>query len=87
ILEEIISNEEVISEAGWVQIQVVGADAIKAVLSKLPQGEEILWLARPRAEQTPPGNINFMLPPEPTIDSIKEHAGQCGLDLLIQPLS
>jgi hypothetical protein len=85
--EEIISNEDVISEAGWVQIHVVGVDAIKAVLSKLPQGEEILWLARPRAEQTPPGNINFMLPPEPTIDNIKEHAGQCGLDLLIQTLS
>jgi hypothetical protein len=86
-LEEIISNEDFISEAGWVQIQVVGVDAIKAVLGKLHQGEEILWLTRPRSEQTPPGNINFMLPPEPTIDSIKVHAGQCGLDLLIQPLS
>jgi hypothetical protein len=86
-LEEIISNEDIISEDGWVQIHVVGVDAIKAVLSKLRQGEKILWLARPRAEQTPPSNINFMLPPEPIIDSIKEHAGQCDLDLLIQPLS
>ena len=86
-LEEIISNEDFISEAGWVQIHVVGVDAIKAVLSKLHEGEEILWLTRPWSEQTPPGNINFMLPPEPTIDSIKEHAGQCGLDLLIQSLS
>ena len=85
-LEEIISNEDVISEAGWVQIHVVGVDAIKAALSKLPQGEEILWLARPRAEQTPPVNINFMLPPEPTIDNIKEHAGQCGLNLRIHTL-
>lgn len=86
-LEEIISNEDVISEAGWVQIHSVGVDAIKAVLDKLPQGEEILWLAEPRAEQTPPDNINFMLPPEPTIDSVKEHAVQYGLDLFIQPLS
>ena len=86
-LEEIISNQDIISEAGWVQIHVIGADAIKAVLSKLHQGEEILWLARPRSEQTPPVNINFMLPTEPTIDSIKQHAGQCDLDLLIQPLS
>jgi hypothetical protein len=87
MLAEIISSEDVIPEDGWVQIHVVGVDAIKAVLSKLPQGEEILWLARPRAEQTPPANISFTLPPEPTIDSIKEHAGQCGLDLLIQPPS
>jgi hypothetical protein len=86
-LEEIISNEDIISEAGWVQVRVVGVDAIKAVLSKLHQGEEIVWLARPRSEQTPPVNINFMLPPEPTINSIKEHAEQCGLDLLIQPIS
>ena len=82
-LEEIISNEDVISEAGWVKIHVVGVDAIKAVLSKLHQGEEILWLAGPRSDQTPPDNINFMLPPESTIDSIKEHAVMGGLDLQI----
>jgi hypothetical protein len=84
-LEEIISNEDVISEAGWVQIHVVGIDAIKDVLSKLPQGEEILWLAGPQADQTPPANIDFTLPPEPTVNDIKEHAGQCGLDLGILP--
>jgi hypothetical protein len=82
-LEEIISNEDIISEAGWVQIHVIGADAIKYVLSKLPQNEEIFWLARPRSEKTPPGSINFMLPTQPTIDTIKEYAGGCGLDLLI----
>jgi hypothetical protein len=82
-LEEIISNEDVISEAGWVQIHVVGVDAIKAVLSRFPQGEEILWLAGPRSDQTPPDNINFTLPPEPTIDSIKEHAVRSGLDFQI----
>ena len=86
-LEEIISDENVISEAGWVQIHVVGVDAITAAISRLPQGEKILWLARPRAEQAPPGNINFMFPPESTIDSMKERAGECGLDLLIQPSS
>jgi hypothetical protein len=43
-LEEIISNEDFISEAGWVHIQVVGVEAIENVLSKLPQNEEILWL-------------------------------------------
>jgi hypothetical protein len=83
-LEEIISSEDVISETGWVQIHVAGADAIKDVLSKLHQGEDVFWFAEWRSEQTPPANTDFMLPPEPTIDSIKEHAGQCGLNLTVQ---
>jgi len=83
-LEEIISSEDIISETGWVRIHVAGVDAIKAVLSKLHQGEDVFWFAEWRSEQTPPANINFMLPPEPVIDSIKEHAGQCGLNLTVQ---
>ena len=86
-LEEIISNEDIISEAGWVRIHMVGIDAIKAVLSKLPQGAEVFWLAEPRLKQTPPSNITFMLPPESTIDVIKEYAGQRGLSLLVPPFS
>jgi hypothetical protein len=83
-LEEIISNVNTISEDGWVQIHVVGVDAIKTVLSRLPQNEEILWLARLRSEQTPQGGANITLPTGPTIDTIKEHAGRRGLDFLIQ---
>jgi len=83
-LEEIISNVNIISEDGWVQIHVVGVDAIKHVLSRLPQNEEILWLARLRSEQTPQGGVNITLPTGPTIDIIKEHAEQCGLDFLIE---
>jgi len=82
-LEEITSNEDFISEAGWVQIQVVGVDAIETVLSKLPQNEEVFWLAGLR-EQTPQGGVNITLPTEPTIDTIKEYAGRCGLDFLVQ---
>ncbi len=84
-LEQIISNANIVSEDGWVQIHVVGVDAIKTVLSKLPQSEEILWLARLRSEQTPQDDVKITLPTGPPIDTIKEHAGRCGLDFLIQP--
>jgi hypothetical protein len=84
-LEEIISNVNIISEDGWVHIHVVGVEAIKTVLSRLLQNEEILWLARLRSEQTPQGGVNITLPTGPTIDTIKEHASLCGLDFLIQP--
>ena len=83
-LEEIISNVNIISEDGWVQIQVVGVEAIETVLSRLPQNEYILWLARLRSEQTPQGGVNITLPTGPTIDTIKEYAERCGLDFLIE---
>jgi hypothetical protein len=83
-LEEIISNEDFISEAGWIQIQVVGVDAIKAVLSRVPKNEFIVWLAGMRSEQTPQSSVNITLPEKPTIDTIKESAEQCGLDFMVQ---
>jgi hypothetical protein len=83
-LEEIISNVNIVSEDGWVQIQVVGVEAIETVLSRLPQNEYLFWLGSLWSEQTPQGGVNITLPPEPTIDAIKEHAEQCGLDFLIE---
>ena len=83
-LEEIISNANIISEDGWVQIHVVGVEAIETVLNRLPQNEYIFWLARLREEQTPQGGVNITLPPGPTIDTIKEHAVRSGLDFQIQ---
>jgi len=82
-LEEVTSHEDYMSEAGWVQVHVAGVDAIKAVLGKLPEGEEVSWLAGLR-EQTEETDIDIQLPPEPTIYTIREHAGQCGLDLMVQ---
>jgi maltose-binding protein MalE len=83
-LEEIISNANVVAEDEWVQIHVVGVDAIETVLSKLPQNEEVLWLARLRSEQTEQGDINIQLPPGQIIDAIKGQAGRCGLNFLVQ---
>jgi hypothetical protein len=83
-LEEIISNEDFISEAGWVQIHVLSVDAIKTVLSKLPQNEHVFWLAAMRSDQTSQGSINITLPEGPTINTIKEHAELCGLDFIVQ---
>jgi hypothetical protein len=82
-MEEIISNEDFISEAGWVQIQVVGADAIKDVLSRLPQSESIFWCDELHIGQTTGTNINIQLPPEQITEVIKEHAERCGLKFAI----
>jgi hypothetical protein len=82
-VEEITAAGDLVSASGWVRIHVIGAEAIKPVLCRLQQGEEIFWLAGPRAGETPPGKTAFMLPPEETIDAIKKHATQCGLILVV----
>jgi len=65
---------------------VMGVDAIKDVLSKIPQNEHVSWceeqfiiLPEP-AEQT---SINLQLPPVQIVDTVKEHAGELGLDLIV----
>jgi hypothetical protein len=82
-LEEIVSQEDYVSEAGWVRVNVVGVDAIEAVLSKLPQNEFVMWLSGIR-QQTEQTGIVIQLPPGQTTDAIKDYAEQHGFDLQIQ---
>ena len=82
-LEEIISKENYISETGWVKVQVTGVDAINDVLNRLPQDESVFWCEGMRLGQTPEANNYMQLPPDEITVEIKEHAEQCGLDLVV----
>jgi len=82
-MEEITSEEDFISETGWVKIQVVGADAIKDVLSRLPQSESVCWCDELHIGQTTETSIDIQLPPEQITNTIKVYAAQCGLDFAI----
>ena len=81
--EEVISTEDFISETGWVNIHVVGVDAIKVALSKLREGEEVLWLRAFRGQE-PQGTVNITLPEGSIVDSVKKHATECGINLAVQ---
>ena len=80
-MEEITSKEDYISEIGWVKIHVVGADAIKDALSRLPEGESVLWCDELHIGQTT--GTDFQLPPVQITDAIEEHAKQRGLDFTV----
>jgi hypothetical protein len=80
-IEEVTSEGDSISETGWVKIQVVGADAIKYVLSRLPQGESVFWCDEVHVEQST--ETDLQLPPEQIAGAIEEHAEQCSLDFVI----
>ena len=80
-IEEITSEGDSISESGWVKIHVVGTDATKDVLSRLPQGESVFWCDELHIEQS--AETDLQLPPEQMVDAIEEHAEQCGLDFAV----
>ena len=80
-MEEITSEGDLTSETGWVRIQVVGADTVKDVLSRLPDGESVFWCDELHIEQ--PTETDLQLPPEQIADAVEEYAKQCGLDFVV----
>lgn len=80
-LEEITTEENFISETGWVRVRVVGADAIKDVLSLLPAGESVFWCDELHIGQST--ETDFRLPPEQIANEIEEYAERCGLDFVV----
>jgi hypothetical protein len=80
-IEEITSKEDFISETGWVKVQVVGADALEDVLSRLPEGESVFWCDELHIGQST--ETDLQLPPEQIADAIEEYAEQCGLDFVV----
>jgi len=80
-MEEITSEEDLISETRWVKIHVAGEDAIKGVLNRLPQGESVFWCDELHIGQT--SDTNLQLPPQQIADAIEEYAKQCSLDFTI----
>jgi hypothetical protein len=81
-VEEITSEEDFISETGWVNIHVVGVEAVKDVLIKLPQGESVFWCDELHIGQTME-HTDLRLPPKSMLDVILEHANSSGIELVI----
>jgi hypothetical protein len=78
-IEEIISNENMVTADGWVKISVQGADAIQTILSGLPPHEEIFWADSLAQGQNQANAIT--LPPQEIIDMVQEYCKQSGLEL------
>ena len=74
--EEILSPSNSVTADGWVQIQVIGVDAIRTVIGRIPAGEWVSWMT------SPPGGADmiFMHPDDDTVAQISAYAKQCGLN-------
>jgi hypothetical protein len=81
-LDEIVSTENSLSEAGLVKISVIGVEAIKNVLSKIPIDTGVFWMNEMRnpSEQT---GIKIQLPPIEIRNTIRDFALQNRLDFHI----
>ncbi|HAS04645.1 MAG TPA: hypothetical protein DCR71_02630 [Dehalococcoidia bacterium] len=81
-IEEMVSEEDIVSEGGWIKVHAVGVSDIKAVLSKLPRGESIFWSAGLMgAVET--SDMVMEHPPQPIIDEIEGFANGLGLVLAL----
>ena len=81
-LEEITSKEDLVSEAGWVKASIVGADALKIALSKLPPDESVFWMDTLR-DPSALTEVKIQLPPDQISDEIRESALKNNLDFQI----
>ncbi len=78
-LEEIASGADTVSEDGWVRIHVQGVEALKALLHRVPQSEEIFWIG----QKMLPGAESLTLPPQETIQEVKDYCEQQGVALWV----
>jgi hypothetical protein len=81
-LEEIVAPENSISEDGFVKISVIGAEAIKDVLSKIPVGTFVTWLSQIR-EASGQTDTVIQLPPQQVSGDIRDYALQTRLDFQV----
>jgi hypothetical protein len=82
-LDEIISNENIVTSDGWVKINVQSVDSIKNVLSRLPQHENIFWAGKQWFHQVQAQADQITLPPQEIIDVVQEYCKQLELELLV----
>ena len=81
MLEEITSTINMVK--GWVSVHIIGNEALKSVLNKLPEGEFVFWSSGMGVTNTYQSQINLALPDELIIDDISDYVKGCGLDLNI----
>ena len=82
-LEEITSGADTVSADGWVRISVQGVDALKSLLRRLPEHEEILWIGKQWRERALVDAGNLGVPAGVITNVIEEHCRQLGLELRV----
>ena len=80
--QEIVTAGYTVNTDGWVNIHVVGLNALEQVISLWPAGEYVTWLSGPRSDD-PQFAVTFALPPADDVTAIKTYADQNSLNLTV----
>ena len=65
----------------WVKITATGVEALKVVLGRLPRGEAVMWIGEGWLAHVGGARGNLALPDQRTIEEIRAHCQQLGVDL------
>jgi hypothetical protein len=79
--EEMVSGESQVTGDGWVSLSARGSKELKALLTRLPSGEQVTWVSRDWLQRVgqEPGDIR--LPGEKQIREVEGYCRQRGLRL------
>lgn len=80
--EEIIAPSNRVTQDGWVQIHVIGVEAIKAVLTRIPGEEWVAWLDGSKMFKED-SEIAFAYPRNDIIEEFKAISRQRGFNLSV----
>jgi len=80
---EITSPEETPASDGWVNVRVVGVEALKALLGQLPAEEQVFWLGVGWLGESEEQSVSFALPGEEVVESVREYCVQIGVALSV----
>ena len=80
--QEIITANNTVTSDGWVNIHVVGVDALEAVLARVPHSDFVSWVSGRPSDSVQFG-VTFALPPSDIVNAIKTYAAQSGLNLSV----
>jgi len=78
-IAEILSREPLVTGDGWVHIHATGVDELKGTLSRIPEGEFVMWFSQFYGE----GGETIALPPQDIVEDVASHAAQRGLDFVV----
>lgn len=79
--EEIIAEENQVTQSEWVKITADGMEALTALLKRLPPGTELFWLDDERLEGVGELTASITLPEANVVETVDKHCRQLDIQL------